>query len=244
MENALKKFIKTLLGKNKITKKALLSQMQELEWAEVFHDSIRGKIWLENLPLNIGRWAGNYSFFYVLNRILNDFKPKSILEFGLGESTKFISTYIENYLVECNHQIIEQDENWKELFNKQFKLGKKSNINISPIQTKKIRGHLVQTYGKINLNNMSNYELFVIDGPIRSKHYSRYDIMGIAKNFTPLHQFIILFDDYNRKGEKETINDLLNLLKNKEIEFYKRCYTGNKDVLVIATKNYKYATSL
>ena len=38
---------------------------QELEWAHVFHDSIKGKPWLENLSLNIGRWAGSYSFFYI-----------------------------------------------------------------------------------------------------------------------------------------------------------------------------------
>ena len=42
---------------------------KEIEWAHIYHDSIRGKKPIEELGLNIGRWAGNYSFFYVLNRI-------------------------------------------------------------------------------------------------------------------------------------------------------------------------------
>ena len=36
------------------TKENLL-QTKELEWAHIYHDSIRGKEWLENLPLNVGR---------------------------------------------------------------------------------------------------------------------------------------------------------------------------------------------
>ena len=87
--------IKSLIRENRARQKKILSQTRELEWAHIFHDSIRGKECLQNLPLNIGRWAGNYSLFYLLNRILMDYKPKSILEFGLGESSKFISTYLE-----------------------------------------------------------------------------------------------------------------------------------------------------
>ena len=58
----------------------ILDQNEELLWAEIYHDSIRGKGELENLSLNIGRWAGNYSFFYVLHRILDTWKPGRILD--------------------------------------------------------------------------------------------------------------------------------------------------------------------
>ena len=32
---------------------AILFQTKELEWAHIYHDSIRGKEWLEKLPLNV-----------------------------------------------------------------------------------------------------------------------------------------------------------------------------------------------
>ena len=102
------------------------NQSKELEWAHIYHDSIRGKKWLEELPINVGRWAGNYSFFYVLNRILNDYKPKRILELGLGESTKVISAYINNYLTDSTHIVVEQDADWAKAFNEKFTLSKNS----------------------------------------------------------------------------------------------------------------------
>ncbi|MEZ0130278.1 hypothetical protein AB9T88_11140, partial [Flavobacterium sp. LBUM151] len=62
--------IKQLIKENKERQNRIIAQNEELLWASVFHDSIRGKKGIEDLSLNIGRWAGNYSFFYVLNRIL------------------------------------------------------------------------------------------------------------------------------------------------------------------------------
>jgi hypothetical protein len=79
------KKIKNLIQENIKFHKASQAGLNELYWANVYHDSIRGKKELENLGLNIGRWAGNYTFFYVLNRILNDYQPKKIIEFGLGK---------------------------------------------------------------------------------------------------------------------------------------------------------------
>ena len=131
------KKIKKHLQENKKLHKINNNVLKELDWANVYHDSIRGKQALENLGLNIGRWAGSYPFFYVLNRILNDYKPKNIIEFGLGESSKFISTYVENYLQDSNHFIIEQDEDWKNIFISRFQLTNKSVVKILPIEKKK-----------------------------------------------------------------------------------------------------------
>ena len=103
----LKNKIKSFLGLNIITR--ILHQSLEIEWAHVYHDSIRDKPYLQNLSLNIGRWAGNYAFFYLLNRILFETKPKRILELGLGESSKLISVYIENILVNSEHLIFEHN---------------------------------------------------------------------------------------------------------------------------------------
>lgn len=38
-------------------------KLSELTWANVYHDSISHKPWLQALGLNVGRWAGGYSFF-------------------------------------------------------------------------------------------------------------------------------------------------------------------------------------
>lgn len=233
-----------LISENRVNQRKIIELSQELDWANVYHDSIRGKEHFEKLSLNIGRWAGNYSFFYVLNRILNDFKPKLILEMGLGESTKFIMAHIDNVMLETKHLIIEQDENWATIFKKSVNLSSHSIIKICPLQKIEVKGFKTNSY--LNLNEIVNskYDLYVIDGPFGSKNYSRYDIVNIAKDFEKGDEFIIIFDDYNRLGEKETVKDLLELLKQKRINIHTESYTGVKSVLIIATDRYRYSTSL
>ena len=219
-------------------------QLKELEWAHIYHDSIRGEKPLEELSLNIGRWAGNYAFFYILNRILSDYKPKSILELGLGESTKFISTYLDSNLPESNHTVVEHDKNWKSIFLKRFKLFKGSEIQIFEKVKKTVKGHEYIGYDNIESKIQKTYNLYIVDGPFGSENYSRYDIVNLASKLTNEDEFIIILDDYDRKGEKETSDDLIELLKEKKIEIFTKVYIGNKSVNVIATKQYKYATSL
>ena len=238
------KKIKSLIQENRLFHKNNFLQLKELEWAHVYHDSIRGKIWLEIVPLNIGRWAGNYAFFYVLNRILTDYKPNLILEFGLGESTKFITAYLQNELKNTEHLVIEQDENWKETYSLQNPIAENTTIIVCPILEVEIKSFKVKTYENLKQKINKKYDLYIIDDPFGSAHYSRYDIYNIAKEFENGDQFIILLDDYNRVGEKETANDLLGLLKNKNIKTHHVEYIGNKSVFVIATEKYRYVTSL
>ncbi|MFS4483042.1 hypothetical protein ACKGJY_08485 [Hyunsoonleella sp. 2307UL5-6] len=239
----MKKIIRVIREQIKLQRLSYL-QLKELEWAHIFHDSIRGKEPLQNLPLNIGRWAGNYAFFYVLNRILSDFKPKNILEFGLGESTKFTSTFINAYLDECHHLVIEHNKEWKTLFTEKFALSRKSEIKILDLVEKQHKGFNYKSYGTIENQITKTFDLYIVDGPLGSPRYSRFDIVSLAQKFSSHDQFIILFDDYERHSEKETAQELLDLLEKNNIPVKTKEFIGNKSVLVIATSNYKYITSV
>lgn len=118
---------------------AILALSRENQWANYYHDSIRGVEFLEKLSLNIGGWAPGYPFFYLLHRVLNDIKPSN-LELGLGESSKFISTYIEHNLTNTQHIIIEQSGEWKDLFLGKFKLSKKSSIDVCKLTQINVKG--------------------------------------------------------------------------------------------------------
>ena len=52
----------------------LLLLAQEQIWAQKFHDSIRGLKEVSEVSYFIGNWAGNYTFFYLLSRLLQEFK--------------------------------------------------------------------------------------------------------------------------------------------------------------------------
>lgn len=236
--------IKQLVKENKERQQKIIAQNEELVWASVYHDSIRGKKEIENLPLNIGRWAGNYSFFYILNRILSDYQPQRILEFGLGESSKFVSTYLDNYLLHAEHLIIEQDSNWKLIFENNFKLSPRSNIKVLPLIKKKFNEFEYNGYEDIEKSINSKFDLYIIDGPFGSKNYSRFDIFTIAEKLTEKDHFIIIIDDYNRSGEQETTWELLKMLESKKIKIHYADYKGVKSVRVLGTEKYKYILSL
>ncbi|WP_298541255.1 hypothetical protein [uncultured Aquimarina sp.] len=238
----IKGIIKKILGRD--LQQVIINQTKELEWAHIYHDSIRDKGWINSLSLNIGRWAGNYPFFYILNRILNDYKPKEILELGLGESSKFISTYLDNYLMESTHTIIEQDNNWKNNFNDRFTLSTRSSVHILPLQKKNINGFKFNGYEKIEEFITKKYDLYLVDGPLGSSYYSRYDIVNIVKKMNKNDEFILILDDVNRDGEKQTFNELKKLFKEKEIDIHIGQYGGMKSVAVIGTKKYRFVESL
>lgn len=239
----IKKIIK-LIKENRDFQKEIILQNKELEWANVYHDSIRGKKWLEELPLNIGRWAGNYSFFYVLNRVLSDYKPKSILEFGLGESSKFVMCFMDNLLIDSTHLVIEQDQKWNELFSLNYSIPQGTTIKVCPILKKTIKGFKSNFYLNLDSQIRSKFDLYIIDGPFGSDRYSRYDIVNLVQNFNSSDEFIIIFDDYNRIGEQDTVKDLLEVLRNKNIKIFIESYIGIKTVFIIATEKYRYACSL
>ncbi|MFW5700584.1 MAG: hypothetical protein ACOCWM_02755 [Cyclobacteriaceae bacterium] len=236
--------IKELVRENREYHQETQLMLKELHWADIYHDSIRGTEWLEKLPLNIGRWAGGYSFFYILNRVLKDYKPEKILELGLGESSKFISAYADNNDEIKSHTIIEQNVEWKNSFEKQHTLSKKSLINICEVQNKEVQGFQTKVFSNLNEKINLPYDLYVIDGPIGCERYSRYDIIEIAEGFKSKDEFIIVFDDVHREGEMDTVNDLLKLLKKKEVTVYFNQFLGIKKVFVLATAKFKHVISI
>lgn len=216
---------------------------EELLWANVFHDSIK-ETWADKVALNIGRWAGSYPFFYVLFRILNDHKPKKILEFGLGESSKMITKYIDSNNDPKEHVVIEHDENWKNVYFNNNTFPASSTVKIKPLVEKTYKGAIYKSYENIESIKDIPFDFYLIDGPYGSQNFSRFDIFTILKDKTSLDDFIILFDDYHRFGEKQTVEEVIEMLESKKIKLFTKSYAGTKSVFIIATEKYKYATSI
>lgn len=216
--------------------------LKEIEWAHIYHDSIRDNEELQKLSLKIGRWAGNYSFFFVVHRILKDFQPQKIVEFGLGESSKFISTYNRSIGNKHEHIVVEQDDKWAAIFNNSF-----PNENISirhhPLQKKTVKEHGYNGYKNVD-NIPTDADFYLIDGPFGSPHYSRYDILYVLKKIKLDHEFIFVLDDYNRKGEQDTAKAILQMFKEKGKEVFFTQFEGGKSQFVLVTEKYKYVLSV
>lgn len=234
-------FLKNLSERQRqiISQQKELSKIaQENVWANVFHDSIRGYPHLENLPLNIGRWAGNYSFFYLLFRILKDFEPTNILDLGLGESSKFISTFLKHNLPNSRHTIGEHDPEWISFFEANFSLPQQSVIKELTITKKIIDGAEVNAYEDFENTFKEWYDFILIDAPFGSPKHSRHDVLAYIAQTDFNRDFVIVLDDTNRFGEQQTLQAIVSELKQQRSDIYTATYSGMKSSTVITNKKF------
>ena len=116
--------IRKIFGTNKlknnqqiiISQQSKMIDMQnEILKSQIFNSTIIDSEWLKYRSFSPGGWAVDYGFLYTLYRVLNDMKPKNILEFGLGQSSKMIHQYA-NFYQNANAITCEHDSEWINFF--------------------------------------------------------------------------------------------------------------------------------
>ena len=153
-----------------------------------------------------------------------------------------ISAFISNELQSSNHVVLEQSAEWIETFKAKHKLAQNTTILHLPLIETNVNNFPVNSYNGIE-GVKDSFELYIIDGPFGSDRYSRYDICLLAANFSEGDEFIIIIDDYNRVGEKDTATALLEIFQKKAINVTTGVYSGNKAKIIIASERYKYSTT-
>ena len=231
--------------------KEKLDRLERLEmeniWACVFNNTITDSSFLVYKSFSPGRWAASYSFLYLLYRVLTDFQPKNIIEFGLGQTSKITIQYVKKY--SANLFIIEHDSAWVKAFEKSvpndFDVNKY--VDYLDLKTNVIEELPHYEYDKIDeyLDSKEHpFDLIIIDGPFGSKHQSRNQILNIIDHNLLDQSFVILFDDYNRQGEKETVDILVKKLEEKNIDYKKGVYYGEKDQCIIVSSDLSFLASV
>ena len=224
----------------------IIRQNNELLWAKIWDDTKAGIEWAQNLPsLSPGRWAAGYPYIYVMTRILNELEPHKILDLGLGISSTLISKYLDfNNFSDSLHTIVEHDENWVNFYKKKNYLSKYSNITIQKCIEKYIGNSKYNAYEDLKSVVKNNkYSVISIDAPIGCDHHSRRDIVDLLPDILE-KSFVIIMDDCERAGEKETVEENKQVLNKHNIEFAESVYSGMKDTCIITSKNYKFLCSL
>lgn len=214
----------------------------ELYQATRFHDSIVDSPWLKYKSFSLGGWAADYGLMYTIFRTLNAMRPMNILEFGLGQTSKMIHQYAKYF--NANAITCEHDEKWVKFFNNSKDGDYPVNIQMMNLQTIQYKGHDTLTYEDCSrVFSNQRFDLILVDGPFGSDHFSRSQIIGLAKN-NLAQQFCIIMDDYERPGEKETMGEVLNVLKNGDNLFCSRIYTAEKQHMLICSSDLIFLTTI
>lgn len=225
---------------------------KEILWANIFHDTIRGSKWFgSDISLSPGRWALGYPALYALYRILDETQPVSILELGLGQSTKMIASYVkyakENNL-SCEHYVLEHDESWIRNFSKSFNT---DDIDIVQLDMQEIMFEDSQL-GQVKVNVYEGFKEFVgdkkfdfifIDAPIGSDEYSRIDLINVLP-YCLKGSFVIFMDDSNRIGEQRSLSLMESILSQNQIGYWMGRYQGEKDSMLLVSEDLKFLCTM
>jgi hypothetical protein len=235
LENSflLKKSALAVVIKHEVEQKTYRMTM-ECNWSNVFHDTVNGYDWYNVKSISLGRWAIGYPYAYVMARVLNWLHPTCILECGLGQSTKIINSYVSYYSDEnCKLDVVEQDKDWIDFFCKDNKLDKNVSIHNRALRTVRINGNECYAYSNFqSIVENKKYAFISIDGPWGGDFISRVDILEYIPDILE-GQFAIMMDDYERLGEKNTVDMIMKKLSDNGIKAKKGLYRGEKDMCII-----------
>ena len=223
-------------------------RLREINYGFIFNDTIAESAWLKKRNFSLNNSASNYSFMYTLFRILDEIKPKNILELGLGQTSKMTSQYA-NYHAYSNLMIIDNNQSWIDVFSKNLNISDNIKLIQRDNEIFSYKGSENIRYSKLDeIVGEMKFDLIIIDGPqgyfsepvYSELDYSRSNIWDLVDNLND--EFIIIIDDYNRHGEKNTMSRLIELLKEKNIQFYTFKSIGIKEQFVICTEKYRFVS--
>ena len=228
--------------------------LNEILWAQVFNSARSAFKWLpEDIALWPGRWGVGYQYMYVMSRILNDVQPQKILETGLGQSTRLIGSYVKWMCAksECSHLVIEHDQNWIDIFKRDFKFSDSTRIVQRRLDRALLNdgNHDSSTYIYQNMKEVlegQKFHLISLDGPYGTDErfgYSRIDILPYLPECLE-KSFCIVIDDYNRWGEKNTVERIKMALRRANIHFEEAVYRGTQDMYLLASEDLKFLCTL
>ena len=223
--------------------KSLSSKLliQEIMYANYFHDSIKDSAWLKKQNFTATKGAANYSLLFTLFSILDNTNIDNILEMGLGQSTKITTQYVNNKNNFAKLTIVEHDKKWIDVFS--HKLDLCNNIKFLNPQLVNIDLHGVKVTKYKNLTNelgIEKYDMIIIDGPIGGhQKYPRTNVLElIPQNLAK--DFVIVLDDYDRQGEQNTAQLLFEALDKSLTNYKISTQFGSKKQLIITSTGYEF----
>ena len=230
----------------------LLALSRDLHAAQVFHDRVRESPWFTRQCLSPGNYAVDYGFLKTLYNVLSAMRPRNILEFGLGQSSKLVHQYAAHF--NANALTCENSDAWISFFfqsespvpapvpspslsDSSFvtdsSLGYPVKIRRLPLEKIKIRGVTTTSYQSLETAFVGQaFDFILVDGPYGEERFSRPQIIFLAEH-NLADRFCILVDDSHRPGEQETIAEVESGLQRRNIPFVTATHAFSKSHTLI-----------
>lgn len=211
------------------------SENKELLWAKRFEDLKPSIPWLaDTSDLTPNRWTVGYNYMYALVKVFEKLRPTKILDIGMGLSSKLIAKYLNYYNPEEAEHLILENNNSLKLAVPPSKYSKIVPQELTKKKFKLCKYFAYKDIGKDILGKQ--FDFISIDGPFGLSKHSRRDILEFLPDCLS-DTFVIIVDDVDRVGEKNTVVEIEKILIKNNIKYDSTLIEGATSCRVIASKN-------
>lgn len=196
--------------------------------------------WLDCPPISSPGGTASYSLLYVLLSLLRSRDFTRILEFGVGQSSKLISAYVDG-TPGTTSMHIEHDKAWLDMA---VPYSPEIQLVYAPLVKTKVFDKEVQWYSAERPE--SQFDLLLVDGPPAWSRETRFNRHGIL-NWIPeilADDFVLVFDDAARVGERKATAAVKRILSETGREVLSADFVGGSSQTVFATPKFRYAVYL
>ena len=181
------------------------------------------------------RSAATYSYLYLLIRICTTLPVRRVLELGCGQSTLLLDDLSRDRQLHVTS--LEHDPRWASMIGEQCE---RLALAEAPLVRREVSGRAAETYDFDS--GAERFDLLLVDGPKGSKRHSRRGALPFIEDALA-EEFIIVFDDAERRGELDTIAETLQRLDARGVDYATALVRSINSQFVIATPAYRAVLS-
>jgi predicted O-methyltransferase YrrM len=208
-------------------------QGREVVFQGIVHREL-DRLNIHDVPLYPLRSAATYSYLYLLLRLVQEFDDLQILELGAGQSTVLLDRFAALFPVNCT--TLEHDPDWQQRIQRRVS----SPVLAAPLVPASIRGHAAEVYDASVVPAQQRFNVLLVDGPRSSRQRSRWGCLQfIERNMQ--QEFLLVFDDAERRGELQTIAAALRLLDDAGVRYRTNLVRSINSQFLIATPAFQLA---
>jgi len=176
--------------------------------------------------------ASNPSLLYLIARIVGEHDINRVLELGAGQSSLLFSEFTR---IKSDLEIMTLEDN-KDWYN-YLRDKVRHDIVYAPLESVKVNSINVSGYAISNVLDRQ-FDMMLVDGPRGVKRYSRLGCLPLIKNNLS-KEFIIIFGDAERIGERDTIKEVIRYFNKENIEVFGAEISGTSCQYILCTKMYR-----
>lgn len=216
-----------------------LTELKRLQQETIHRSNLESLLTANRIPytvqISLGGASANASLLWLITRFHLEFDAARYCELGAGSTTKIMSALTSARKADIVS--LESDEWW---WKAHQSLPGVRCLKTSLIQTTQL-GHNTAAYDASVLPADWMPQLLIVDAPIGTPQHSRIGSWILIERMIASNDFFIIFDDYDRPGERQTVKAVLQAFQEKGVQHSVKSWSGIKSQCAVFSSQYKGA---